>query len=106
MLGCSYETRCGKRVDELLIQAIRHAGYYPVLAEQERAFDQQRGLVVQQIMPPARRDKLRQHDCNHVVVPLAVDLVEVAHEWTDQRAVGRVEDDKLCCTAPFGPLSP
>ena len=33
-----------------------------ILSEQQRTFDEQRGLVVKKVLPPSDRDKLRDHE--------------------------------------------
>src|SRR6059036_2054439 len=46
----------------------RHARHDRVRAEEQRALDEQRALVVQQMLPPARRHELRQDDGDIVVL--------------------------------------
>ncbi len=51
-----------------VIEVIRHAGDDDSSFEKQRAFKKQRALIVQKLLPPTRRHKLRQHYGNKAVL--------------------------------------
>ena len=55
------------------LEVERHARDDRVRLEEQRALDQQRALIVKQMVPPARRHELRQHHRDVVVRTLRVD---------------------------------
>ena len=61
-------------VSSLFLQVERHARDDGVRLEEQRALDEQRALVVEQVVPPARRHELRQHDRDVVVRRCASDV--------------------------------
>src|SRR5580765_1394182 len=78
--------RCS--VNGSLVQVVRHARDDDLLAEEERALDQERALVVEQVMPPARRDEFRQEDGDEVVGPLLVRDLDVLEQGLHDRSEG------------------
>ena len=60
--------------------------------EQQPALEAQRGLVVQQLLPPAADDVLGDVDGDHAARVGVPDLGGVVDDRADQLAVGRVED--------------
>src|SRR5262245_37498620 len=55
------------RVNGSLVQVVRHARDDDLLAEEERPLDQERALIVQEMVPPARGYELRQENGHEVV---------------------------------------
>ena len=90
----------------LLREVERHAGDDGVRPEEQRALDQQRRLVVQQVLPPARGHELRQDDGHVVVGPLGLDLLDVFEQRLHHRSERRRQDDQLGLSAPRFPGSP
>src|SRR5258708_36801306 len=86
-------TRCGTGVTGsiLLPKVERHAGDDGVPLEQQRAFDQQRALIVEEMMPPPRRDEFRQDDGDEAVRMLGRHLFDVFEERLHQRPIRRFE---------------
>jgi len=58
-------------------QQVGHVGDDGVLAEEQRALDEQRGLVVQGVLPPVPRQELREHDRHHLVVAVRLEMVQI-----------------------------
>src|SRR4029078_9181374 len=58
----------------LFRQMERHAGDDRLRAEEQRALDQQRALIVQQGLPPSRRYDFGENDRHVVVGALALEL--------------------------------
>src|SRR5437764_5363114 len=88
----------------LFFQMVGHARDDDAAAEEERAFQEERTLVVQEVLPPARWHELGEHDRDDVDVPAAADAVEVAQERAYERAVGRRQHDQFDTRAPLLPL--
>src|SRR5262245_12828381 len=76
-------------------EVVRHAGDHNPRLEQQRPFDQEGRLVVEQPLPPVGGDELGKDDRHHLVAPAAVhqivnvidELVEHSDEggWRDER---------------------
>src|SRR5688572_26217780 len=81
-----------------------HAGDDDVGTEQQRALDQEGALIVQQVVPPLRRDELRQHDRDIGVAAFPLDLVDVFQQRFHQRSERRVEHDESRVAAPGLPV--
>ena len=52
----------------LMIEVIGNADHYDVFGKQEHGLDGQGSLVMQEVLPPAIRDKFRQYHCQDIVV--------------------------------------
>ena len=63
---------------------MRNVGDDDVLSEQKGALDQQRGLVVKNLLPPARRKELGQDDGHHVVGSQPLERVDVFGQRSQQ----------------------
>src|SRR6266436_5340042 len=50
-----------------ILQMIRHAGNDYIRLEEKRAFQHQRGLVVQKMLPPPAGNELRQYHRDHLI---------------------------------------
>src|SRR5207245_4990504 len=61
----------------LALEQVRHIGDDGVLAEQERALDEQGRLVVHAVLPPSPRAALGPHDLDHLLVSARLALVDV-----------------------------
>jgi hypothetical protein len=67
-------------------EVVGHVRDHHVLAEQQLALDEQRRLVVEDLLPPAGRDELRQHDGHHVVVAARAGAARCSPSAAQQRA--------------------
>ena len=56
---------------------VGHVRHDDVLPEEERSLDQERRLVVQEVLPPVRGHELRDDDGDHVIVAECQQVVEV-----------------------------
>src|SRR5258708_39452585 len=63
-------------------------------AEKESSLQDERCLVVEQMLPPTRGNELGQHDQKGIVGILLANHVEVSEQWADQRSVRRLDDDE------------
>src|SRR2546426_4442043 len=54
-------------------QEVGHIGHDDVPAKQQGALDEQRGLVVQHVLPPPPWKELREHDRHHPIVAQRLD---------------------------------
>src|SRR5260370_7859320 len=72
--------------------------------EQERRLDEERRLIVQQVLPPAPGDEFRQDHRDVVVRVGQLELFNVIHQRLHQRAIGRGED--VQAGPPPPPLPP
>src|SRR6266508_4366876 len=88
----------------LLLQMVGDAGDDHTSAEQQRGLDCQRGLVVQQVLPPLRWDELRQDNREHIVVVALIYLIHVGKDRPNEAAVGRVQHLQRHTRAPLLPL--
>src|SRR2546425_11728014 len=88
----------------LALEQVRHIGNDGVLAEQERALDEQGGLVVHDVLPPSPREELGQDDRDHLLVAARLDLVDVVEQRAQERAVRRRQDDQGDPESPPAPL--
>src|SRR5262245_43019631 len=61
-----------------------HVDHHHPLAEEQGALDQQRGLVVQQVLPPAGRHELGNHDRDHVRLAEREQMVDVVEKRGEQ----------------------
>src|SRR4051794_20130547 len=68
-----------------------HARDDGVWLEQERPLDEQRTLVVEQMVPPPRRYELRKHNGDVVVGVVGADPFNVAQQRLHDRAVRGLE---------------
>jgi hypothetical protein len=59
-----------------LLQVIGNVSYDYTLLEQQRAFEHQRTLIVQQVLPPFRRDKLRHNNRHNIILMFSFDAVD------------------------------
>lgn len=62
----------------LLNQMIRHAGYNDAFLEKQCALQEQRTLIMKELMPPLRRNKFRKHNCDDVIVARSFDAIDIA----------------------------
>src|SRR3954462_5235313 len=82
--------RCGARrsprpgSSSLLRKMERNASDDGVRPEEERALDEQRALVMQQMLPPFGRDELGKNYGHIVVGPLPLDFFDVLEERLHQ----------------------
>jgi hypothetical protein len=83
----------------------RHARDNDIRFEQQRGLDQQRMLVVQQVMPHAAPHEFRQDD-RDVSLVLQLHLLDVLEQRLQQRAIWRPEDDEPDVLTPLAPLLP
>src|SRR5438128_11909869 len=88
----------------LALEQVRHIGDDGVLAEQERALDEQGRLVVHDVLPPPPREELGQDDRDHLLVAARLDLVDVVEQRAQERSVRRRQDDQGNPESPLGPL--
>src|SRR5258705_663269 len=72
----------------LAAQVIGDIGDDDVFAEEERALDHQRGLVVQEMLPPLRGNELRDDDGDHVMVAQGKQMVEIVEQRAQEHPVG------------------
>src|SRR6186997_1614440 len=70
------------------LQVERYARDHDARTEEQGPLDQQRALVVQQVLPPAPRYELRQDDRDVVVGMRLLQLLDVLEERLHQRPVG------------------
>src|SRR5437773_4628121 len=95
----------GKSISRTLFREMeRHAGDDDVGPEEQCAFDEQRSLIVKQMLPPALRHELRQDD-GDVVVGLLGGLFDVLEQWLHQRSEWRRQDDQPDAATPRVPVS-
>src|SRR5215470_19263652 len=87
-----------------LAQVEGHVDHYHPLAEEQRALDQQRGLVVQEVLPPASRHELGNHDRDHVRLAEREQVVDVVEERGEERAVRRGQHHQRDPESPLSPL--
>src|SRR5262245_39859498 len=87
-----------------LLQMIGHTNHNHALAKQQRAFERQRGLIVQQMLPPLRGDELGQDHREHVVVVARIHIVDIAQDRSNKATIGRRQDLQRHIAAPLGPL--
>src|SRR5215204_1196235 len=66
-----------------------HDGAFP---KEQPALEEQRALVVEDVLPPAADDELGNDDRDGVILVLTVDFVDVTNYWSDQLPVGRIDD--------------
>src|SRR6185436_12347106 len=89
--GTAIEWRM-KRGLTLIPQMVRDRGDDHVAAEQEGALDEERALVVEQVVPPARRHELGEEHGDEVLGALLVRDLDVLEQRLHDRAEGRGED--------------
>ena len=65
-----------------VLEVIRNAGDNHAALEEQRTFQQQRALVVKDVLPPPRRNEFGQDDCDYVVGFFFSEPVDV----TEQRS--------------------
>ncbi len=80
----------------LVFEMIRNVRDDDAFLEEERAFEQERVLIVQELLPPFGRNKLRQDDCHYIILGALFDAVYVAQQGAHERAVRRGQDDDIC----------
>ena len=83
----------------------RHTGCDDPFFEKQDAFYEEGRLVVEQMVPPLFRDKLRQDNCYDAFFVFATDLFYVFKKRLDHRPVGRFKNDELdphALLVPFG----
>src|SRR5690242_6192693 len=73
-------------------QLVGHAGHHHAGREQQTTFETQRTLVVQQLLPPASDDVLRDIDRNDVARALPLDAADVVDDWLRHFSVRRLEN--------------
>src|SRR5436309_11779081 len=88
----------------LALEEVRHVSDNRVLAEEERALDEQGRLVVEHVLPPPAREEFGQDDRDHLLVAAGLDLVDVVEERPQERPVRRRQDDQGHAEPPPGPL--
>ena len=88
--GRSWPSRCLARPGR--VELVRHARDHDAGHEQQSALESQRGLVVQQLLPPATHDVLGDVDRDDVARARLAELLDVAEHRSNQLAVGRVDD--------------
>ncbi len=66
-----------------------------VRLEQERAFDEQCMLIVQEMLPDPSPHELRQDDRYIAARVLVLHLLDIFQERLHQRSVWRLQDDKI-----------
>ena len=81
-----------------------HARHDDVRFEQQRTFDEERVLVVEEMVPDSLRHELRQDHGDITVRALGLHLLDVFEERLHQGSIRRVQHDQLNPLAPFGPL--
>ncbi len=82
-----------------------HAGDGDRGLEQEPALQPQRGLVVQQVLPPVRDHVLGNHDRDHVPGILPPQLAHISHDGADGLAVRRLDHHQRDRDAALLPLA-
>ena len=60
-------------------KVMRHAGHHNTRPKQEPAFEHEGGLVMEQMLPPGTRNKLRQDYCNDGVLMLSGLRIDEVH---------------------------
>src|SRR6266498_2093476 len=79
----------------LVFQVIWDVGHHYSLFEQQSTLQKQRILVVQEVLPPLCRDKLGEHNSNHLSVRTALHAIYVVEKGTQQRAIWRSDHDQI-----------
>src|SRR5919108_5147823 len=86
------------------LQQVRHVRDDDVAAEEQRALHEQGRLVVQDVLPPAARQELRQHDRYHPSVAAGPYLLDVIEQRAQERPVRRRQHDQGHAEPPARPL--
>src|SRR6185295_8453816 len=73
--------------------------------EQQRCLEEQRALVVQDALPPMGGENLRNDDSHPDVWFFLQGFFYVVEQGSQDRAVGRGEDEQIDTTTPLGPLN-
>ena len=63
-----------------MLEVIRNAGDDHAALEEQRAFQQQRALVVKDVLPPLRRNEFGQDDCDDLAGFLFSEPVDVTQQ--------------------------
>src|SRR5438309_589678 len=87
-----------------LMEVVGDVRHHDILPEEQRAFDQERRLVVQEVLPPVLGHELGNDDGDHVVVAEGEKMVEVLEKGLEERSIGRGEHDKRRAHAPLDPF--
>src|SRR5438093_4516680 len=80
------------------------AGDDRIRLEQEGAFDEQRTLIVKQVVPPPCGHEFRQNNRDVIVWMLRVNALDVFEQRLHQRAERRIEHDERHSVSPLRPL--
>ena len=72
-----------------MFEVIRDARDDNALLEEQRAFEQQRALVVKEVLPPARRDEFGQDDGDDVVGVFSRKTMNVSQQRACELAIRR-----------------
>jgi RimJ/RimL family protein N-acetyltransferase len=100
--------RVGSRVTSLA-QVQRHINDgahlpVPAAAIQQRYLEHPRRLVVQQVLPPLRRNEFGQQDCGKLAVSaFPIRLLQIFQDRPNNRAVRRRDDHQCHALSPFRP---
>src|SRR5262249_3604354 len=76
-----------------------------VRLEQEGAFNEERPVVVKQMMPPPRGNEFGQHDGDIVVGTFVARLLDVFEQRLHQRSKRRLQNDERHAIAPLLPVA-
>ena len=90
----------------LPLQVKRHACDDGIGLEQQRSFNEQSALIVEQVMPPPGGNEFWQHHSDIVVWPFMFNLFDVFQQRLHQRSKWRSEHNQRNAAAPLVPVSP
>jgi hypothetical protein len=90
--------------EPLAAQMKWHAGDDHVRLEEKRPLDQQRPLIVKEVLPPLRGHELRQDDRQEIAPPFCLELFDVFEQRLQQRTVRRIHHDQRHALPPFAPV--
>ncbi len=71
----------------LMLEVVRHAGHDDALFEKQRAFQEQRTLIVEQLLPPPGGNKLWQHHGHKPFTVFSPQAINVTQQRTRQFAI-------------------
>ena len=67
-----------------MIEVIGDADHHDVFGKQQHGLDGQCSLVVQEVLPPAIGDELRQYHGQNIVMIAIGELIDISANWCDQ----------------------
>ena len=101
MPTCRSDQLRGTRSFALQSELIRHARHDDVVLEEQRPFDEERMLVVEQVLPQPTRHELGQDHRDEAVGIRTLDLFNVIEQRLQQRSKRRLEYDEVN-VLPYG----